>query len=67
MALLRLNVAKKQEASIFGEGIEKESNGEINVVQVVGHTVLLYKASNPPKSVSKLLEDELRKSNQEDK
>jgi RNA-binding protein YhbY len=52
---VRFKVEKKKEAKDIGEKISLETRSLL--AQVVGHTVLLYRASTPPGKVSKLLSD----------
>ena len=53
---IRLNVEKRKEAKEIGTQISLDTNSTL--AQVVGHTVLLYRASSPPGRISKLLETE---------
>jgi len=50
LVLLRLNaLEKKADAQEIGDYICTETNSEL--IQVIGHTLLLYKAGKPPKLV----------------
>ena len=59
MVLLKLDVEKRKEAKILGLELAVETKSEL--IQVVGHTVLLYKQSSPPNNISNMLESELKK------
>jgi RNA-binding protein YhbY len=50
---IKMNVDKKKEAKEIGIRLALETNSI--VAQVVGHSILLYKESNPPGDVSKAL------------
>lgn len=50
---LRLNVDKRKLAKIWGLSLAERTNS--SYVHTLGHSVLLYRASNPPKNVTKLL------------
>lgn len=57
MVNIKLDVEKKSEAKIVALQFAEKTESEI--VQVVGHSVLLYKRANPPKEVSELLSKEV--------
>lgn len=56
---LRLDVAKKKEAKILATSICSELKCEL--IQVLGHTALLYLEGTPAGAVTKLLTEELVK------
>lgn len=58
MVLLRmLTLDKKSAAKELGLSVAEKTNS--TVVQTVGHTVLLYRPTNPPSAVSRMLQAEL--------
>ena len=52
---VKFNVEKKKDAKEMGTKISMDTKSLL--AQVVGHTVLLYRASSPPGSISKLLKE----------
>ncbi len=59
MLQLRFDVPKKKEAKDLAGTICAELNSEL--VQVLGHTALIYRKAHPPGNVSRLLAEELSK------
>ena len=57
---LRLGVEKKNEAKQLGLQLAEQTQSD--VVQILGHTILLFRAATPPSRVSKLLTEELANS-----
>jgi RNA-binding protein YhbY len=56
---LRMDVEKKKEAKVLGEKLAQETSSEL--VQVLGHTVLLFKSCGPDGAVTKMMEVEVAK------
>ena len=63
MVLLKIKVDKRKQAKEIGSDIASRSKA--NLVQSLGHTILLYRTSNPPKDITAMLSKELSSINNE--
>ena len=59
MVQIRADVQKKKEAKELGSKLAEDTCSEL--VQVLGHTILLYRSCGPQGVVTKLLADEVSK------
>ena len=61
---VKLRVEKKKEAKVIGEELAREMDALL--AQVVGHSLLLYRASSPPGPITNSLLEEQAESSGED-